>query len=310
MKIASVAWKGFAGLADGSLDLARDGGGVPADLVVVTGPPGAGKTRLLEAIIAGKERVAAYGPRPKLDDVLGKMGTAAKITIDWWLSEEERAFVGAPKPLQTTESIYARSGVAELAPDPAIGVLLERYDHDPRHGKVDYIPADRGLPTYTTSVSNPVYEQRTKRLTRGPDKYGALSKLATDTILGRGDPARSEALAGLFKQLCPHLRLGKVSSTGDLEVEREGRPPTPVSRLSMSEKQAFMLAASMVLVGLNHSILLFDTPELYLSGAEARRRLDVLRGFAPANQWIVATSSEEIVAMADHKSLVRLGGPQ
>jgi hypothetical protein len=309
MRIASVAWKGVAGVADGALDFARDGG-IPADLVVVTGPPGSGKTRLLETIIAGKERVAAYGPRPKLDDLLGREGTAAKIVLDWWLSEDERSFVGVRTPVQTTEAIYARSGVPELAPDPAIGLLLERYDHDPRNGKIDYIPADRGLPSYATSVSDPVYEQRTKRLSRGPDKYAALSKLATDTVLGRGDSARVEALSTLFTKLCPHLRLGKVSSTGDLEIAREGVPPVPVSRLSMSEKQAFMIASSLVLVGVQNSVVLFDTPELFSSGAEARRRLEVMRGFAPTNQWIVATCAEEIVAMADHKSLVRLGGPK
>jgi len=91
---------------------------------------------------------------------------------------------------------------------------------------------------------------------------------------------------------------------------REGSTPRPLSRLSMSEKQAFAIAASMVLVGVQHSVVLFDTPELYLSGAEARRQLEVLRSFAPTNQWIVATCAEEIAAMAAHRNLVRLGAPQ
>ncbi|TKD00953.1 hypothetical protein [Polyangium fumosum] len=310
MRIASVAWKGFAGLADGSLDFARDGG-VPADLIVVTGPPGSGKTRLLEMIIAGKERVAAYGPRPRLDDVLGPAGTAAKISMQWWMSEDEQKFVGVTKPLLSTESIYARSGTVELAPDPAIGVLLERYDHDRQHGKMDYIPADRGLPSYATTVGDPVGDQRRKRLTRGPDKYAGLMKLAEGMILRRADAARTDTLGALFAALCPHLRLSGVGSAGDLEVvSAGGGSPRPLSRLSMSEKQAFAIAASMALVGVHHSVVLFDTPELYLSGAEARRQLEILQSFAPTNQWIVSTCAEEIVAMAAHRNLVRLGAPQ
>lgn len=306
MRIATVAWKGIVGLADGALDFAQDGG-MPSDLVVATGPPGSGKTRLLEVIIAGKEGVAAYGPRPRLDDVLGREGTAAKISMDWWLSEEEQKFVGVTKSVMPTEAIYLRSGLPELAPDPAIGVLLERYDHDPRHGKVDYIPADRGLPSYSTSVGAPEYEQRLKRLSRGPDKYGGLLKIAEDTILRRMDNERIEALGDLFRRLCPHLRLGGVGITRGIEVRREGGGVRSISQLSMSEKQSLAIAASMVLVGVHHSVVLFDTPELYLSGAEARRQLDVLRAFAPSNQWIVATCAEDIVAMAGQRSLVRMG---
>jgi hypothetical protein len=309
MRIASVAWRGFVGLADGALDLARDGG-IPADLVVVTGPPGSGKTRLLEMIIAGKEGVAAYGPRPRLDDVLGKEAAAAKISMEWWLSEDERDFVGVTKAVLSSESIYARSGPIEIAPDPAVGALLERYDHDPRHGKVDYVPADRGLPSYSTAVGDAVFDQRRKRLTRGPDKYAAILKLAEDTILRSSDVARINAFEALFTKLCPHLSLGGVGSAGNLEIVRQGGAVRPVSRLSMSEKQALALAASMVFVGIESSVILFDTPELFLSGAEARRQLEVLRAFAPTNQWIVATCAEEIVAMAAHRNLVRLGAAQ
>jgi hypothetical protein len=309
MRIASVAWKGVAGLADGALDLARDGG-IPADLVVVTGGPGSGKTRLLETIIAGKERVAAYGPRPRLDDLLGKDGTGAKISIEWWMSEEERAFVGVTTPVLPTEAIYERSNTADLAPDPAIGVLLERYDHEMHHGKVDYIPADRALPSYATAVGDPVYDQRRQRLSRGPDKYAGLMKLAEDMIVRRADAGRTGNLEALFTELCPHLQIAGASSAAGLEIVREGSSPLPLSRLSMSEKQAFAIAASMALVGVHNSVVLYDTPELYLSGAEARRQLDVLRAFAPTNQWIVATCAEEIVAMAAQRNQVRLGAQQ
>jgi len=309
MRIAKLTYTGFAGLGDGSLDFARDGG-VPSDVIVVTGPPGSGKTRLLELIIAGKERVAPYGPRPRLDDVIAPGGSAAKIIIDWWLSEEERAFVGVNRPFQTTEAIYARSGPFELAPDPAIGVLLERYDHDPSHGKIDYLPADRGLPSFSTMVSDPVFDQRPKRLARGPDKYAGLVKLASDAILRRTDTPRIDALRALFTELCPHLRLGGVTASGDIEAIRADGSTTPASRLSMSEKQALAIASSLVLVGVHGSIVLYDTPELYLSGAEARRWLEILKNHAPTNQWIVATTADEVVAMTPQKNVVRFGAPR
>ena len=60
MKIARLSTLGVHGLEDATYELTHRDTGVPHSIVVVTGPAASGKTRLLEAIVAGKEGAAPY----------------------------------------------------------------------------------------------------------------------------------------------------------------------------------------------------------------------------------------------------------
>ena len=66
-----------------------------------------------------------------------------------------------------------------------------------------------------------------------------------------------------------------------------------------------MKFATLVFVGLDNSIVLYDTPELHIDGQEAARRLTLLREAFPATQFIVATTSAAVIAAS--QKTVRLG---
>lgn len=301
MKIAALAWRGVAGLTDGGVELVS--GGLPQDLIVVTGPSGSGKSRLLWSIVAAKERLAPYGPGANDESITGGSGNA-KIAVDWWFSEAERSDVGLDGAHHHTEVLFPRAKMPAVQA-PAVNELLSRYSHDRRIGKVDYVPPDRIMPSTASASGDSEFDQKRRRLSRGNEKYAACRRLAVD-IVRRGG-SKADELARLFNALCPHLKLGGVTPTNDLELIRASGRNTFVSRASSSEWDAFALAATIVIVGLHESVILFDTPELHLDGAEAARRVSVLRNAIPTTQLIVATRAEAVVALEGAR-VVELGG--
>lgn len=300
MKIAAVSWRGVAGLADAGVELVTNG--APNDLVVVTGPSGSGKSRLLWSIVAAKERLAPYGPGATDESITGGTGNA-KIAIDWWFSEAERSDVGLEGAHHHTEVLFPNAKMPAVQA-AAVNELLARYSHDRRMGKLDYLPPDRMMPQSASASGDSEFDQKRRRLTRGSEKYAACRRIAVE-IIRRGGP-KAEELTRLFSALCPHLRLGGVTPTNDLELVRASGRSVIVSRASSSEWEAFALAATIVIVGLHESVILYDTPELHLDGAEAARRLQVLRNTLPTTQLIVATKADAVVAMEGAR-VVQLG---
>lgn len=81
-----------------------------------------------------------------------------------------------------------------------------------------------------------------------------------------------------------------------------------MERLSSSERQAVIFAATPVLVGARDSIILIDTPEKHLGAGEASRLVGALRDHLPENQWIVATRDADFIAQnQQHAAVIELG---
>lgn len=299
MKIKSLSWVGVAGLADGNADFGGTASS-PADLVAITGPAGSGKSRLLALIAHTKERLAPYGVLPADESITS---SAAKVAIQWWLSETEQRTTGVPERLVPSEVLYPRPKGLPPLNDPSLIEVLERYSHSPEVGKVDYVPPDRTKPLSSGASGDHIAEQRRKRLASGSDKYASIKQLALQCMRAR-DP-RVPKLRELFSELCEARSLGNPTADGDIEMFTASGGRTPLRHASSSEWEAFAMAATFVLVGLQHSIVLYDTPELYVDGADAAKRLGALRRAAPTTQLIVATRSSAVLEMAT--VVIRLG---
>jgi len=300
MKLAAVSWLGVAGLQDGSADLCD--GGRPADLIAITGAPGTGKSRLLLGIVHAKERLAPYGAGPSDAAITGGGDKAAKVMLRWSLSEAEQAEVGLRQALCDSEALFPAIKGLPVANDPALLELLQRYDHEPSTGKLDYVPPGRALPSSATAAGDFVSELRRKRLSSGSEKYAVIKRLVIEAMRRR-DP-QVQRLRSLFGKLCPGRHLGGVTRDSDIELlSRSGSGA--LGSCSSSEWEAFAVAATLVFVGLDNSIVLYDTPELHIDGQEAARRLTLLREAFPATQFIVATTSAAVIAAS--QKTVRLG---
>jgi len=141
MKIQRATFLGVRGVPDMTLDLTNPRTNALHDVVVFTGPSGSGKTRVLEALIAAKEALGAYGPMTAGAPWIAS-GQAAKIHLTFLLNEEEQRYAGTSQPTQDGEVVF-QPDRAKSEADEGLRAVLERYTHEVGQGKLEYFPSSR-----------------------------------------------------------------------------------------------------------------------------------------------------------------------
>ncbi|MCK6590355.1 MAG: ATP-binding protein [Polyangiaceae bacterium] len=308
MKIARVFTTGVERLSDRQIDLTSPASGAPRDLVVITGPPGCGKTALLDILVAAKETAAPYGARLPWTPRAAPGEAAAKIQIDWVLSPDEIAlFPGEPR--RTLEVIYDAQPAYPPENDAGLIALLQRFDEAPDTGKVEYFHAERRLSGGLRMVSG-VRSERALRLEANDRKYAGIEAFLIDLHLGVDDrPGLRDRFQEAFGALCPRKRWAGISrAAGSPQAVFEGPrgERLGLAELSHSEKQALLFVATFLRVGLSNSVVLIDVPELYLRSEEVVPFVRALAGLGENNQLIVASGSHELIQSVEPGAVVRL----
>jgi hypothetical protein len=287
MKLFGIETFGVRGLADAKHELAS-GPEEAHDLVVVTGPPASGKTRLLELIVAVRQLLAPtdttidQGPwvRP---------GNATARVVAWWsLSPGEQRLVGASSRLARTEIVFGDYDEESL--DPALAFVFERYGHDDETPKVEYFASNRRLDLGGGEIDTSEETQKRFRGTKSPRKYAFLPG-----FLRRMDKATTARVAASLAALSASCRWvgGRLAS--------RGRELGGLHELSGSESEALLFAATSAMLGLSGSIVLIDHPELHGRGALP---LEGLRALGRDNQLVVAAHDPSFAAEHPHARIV------
>jgi hypothetical protein len=309
VKIARVTTQGVRGLPDRTFELTDSSSGRPLDVVLVTGASGSGKTSFLDAIAAAKEDVAPYGPRRSPAALVRRGSAAAKIRIDWWLTDAERARLAVDKSVISSESILSPTIPPSTAHDPRLVTLLGAYDHRRETPKLEYFHEHRTLARGSTGSSalDPA-EQRGLRLGKDLFKYAVLPRYLMELYLD-GPAGAAEFEKG-------YAALNRGRKPGGLRKTHAGREvffvaadgtEVGIEDLSASEQQAVIFAATVQLVGLAGSVLLVDAPEKHLESGAVVPFTFALLELAVDNQLIVATGSAELVRRAAPGSVITLG---
>ncbi|MRG92978.1 AAA family ATPase [Polyangium spumosum] len=305
MKIKRLISNGFRGLPDRTFDFTSPRTGAPADIVVVTGPSGSGKTSLLEAIIAAKEDVGPYGLKRSSNDFVRPGEAAAKVRVDWVLSQEERARVGATGVELSSESIFAPNLFSSIDHDPSLVALLGEYDVDPAVSKVEYFHANRRIPrggAPSIATLGVPEAERLARLTQDDAKYALVSQYIAEANLGlhdKGGTRGAERLAEAFGRLCRTRQLAGVEQVGRAIVPRFADARGTVvglEGLSDTAKQALLFAVTFLRSGIEGSLVLIDTPELHIPEPEVGAFVAALARMGLDNQLVLATGSPGVVA--------------
>ncbi len=291
MKIQRAEVLGVAGVPDLIVDLPVSSSGDPHARVVVTGPSGSGKTRLLEALIAAKEGIRPYGPLAPGAPWI-RSGQAAKIRLTFWLDEDERDFAAASSQVLRAEVIFQPSRVDAEA-DEGLRAVLGRYSQNAAHGKVDYFPAERRIPTFPPFAGLGAGEQRVARLTKDARKYSFVVPFLQTLA---HDAPRRQRFEGALASLSPSCRYVAEPSNDAIPkcFSSRGGEPVTVGQLSHGEADAVIFAATAALIGLDHSLVFLDRPELHADEPEAT--LDALGVLGEANQLWMACSPRTAAA--------------
>jgi hypothetical protein len=304
VRILRLETTGVRGLRDAAWALDPDRGGA-GHVTVVTGPPLSGLTAFLDAIAFGAARLVANGLRPDAAAVVRAGGEAALIRTTYGLDAAERAFGGVVEETLTAEVVFQRSGLGRAHADPALLGLMARYDHAPSTSKVVSIPARRVADGGAPMLSDFESEQRLLHFSPDLGKFAGIPSALLKHASGFGERARFEATARLFGELSGGARLAGVGPVG-LVFELVSGARVQLAQLSFSERNAFVLAAMVVLAGLSSSIVLLDTPEMGLAPGLAARWLDALRKETPDAQWIVATRDPAVLASVPPEAQIAL----
>lgn len=305
MRIVKLETTGVRGLRDASWAIEPERGGA-GHVTVVTGPPQIGLTTFLDAVALSAARLAVGGTTPDAEEALSAGSRAATLRTSWWLDPDERAYGGTTEETLDAEVVFVRNELGRADADPALLGLMSRYDHSPELSKVVPIPARRVTDGAFPAFTDFEVDQQFKRFSAQPERFAALPYALVRHAIGLGERARFEAVQALFRELCDSARLVGVAKTGQLDFSLASGLHVPLARLSFSERNAFVLAAAPVLLGLQRSVVLLDTPELGLAPGVAARWLAALRAHAPEAQWIVASRDPAVVASVDPGARIEL----
>ncbi len=325
MKLLSLTLTNVGGAPNGSYPLTRPGD-APLDLVYVTGPASSGKTAFLEAIVALKESVGAYGAPPNAAKLLRRGARTGRIEGTWLLSAAEMTRAETKQATWTTALDLGSEGVPPFA-DPALREIFGGYSDDPERGKLEYFPSNRRLAERHSTKPPSLDAEAELRPSSDPGKYAFLEAALVDLALSDGLAAVEQAMArGILlrsdqrdslapyrkdiAELAPSIRLVGVDTSGReplLLFERRDGAQLHLHELSDSEKQAVLFAVTFRRIGLSHSIVLVDQPELYLHPDLQTRFVHALGRLGVDNQIFLATGSPEVMRTAAPHEVVHLG---
>lgn len=261
MKIQRATFLGIRGVPDLTLDLVDYRSGLPHDVVILTGPSGSGKTRVLEALIAAKEALGAYGPMTAGAPWLGS-GSAAKIMLTFLLNAEEQQYAGTSSPVQEGEVVFLQDRAKSDA-EEGLRSVLERYSHDSNQGKLEYFPANRRFAAHPPYGGLSAAEQRVSRPGKDVRKFSFVVSFLHSLEYNR---ALADRFANTLAALSPSLRYvpGTSSEGAPRCLSSRGGAPVTYAQISDGEADALIFAATAAAIGLDHSLILVDRPDLHL----------------------------------------------
>ena len=309
VRLRSLSCRNFSGLRDGEYRFHR-ANEAAARSVAIVGKRSSGKTSLLAALRFAKELAGPYGRPPSLEgrarDVRRRVALDLELCIttkSGSIDQRVRFEEGGGDPLREVP--------------PALASLLSRYDHGAPSFKVDYFPADRFLPSWSSPSKPPsALVERARRVSDDPTKYTSLWAWLTDALakerLGRDaatqaagfsfiDDASSllRRLQANFSKLDPGIRIGGLRASGAPFFRDPKGHDLDVDALSGSARHALLFALAYEMVQHQRSVVLVDEPERGCLPDDAGARFNGLLELRRETQLIVATNSFAIAGCSD-----------
>ena len=326
MKLLKLQLENLRGVPDGTYPFLHPARGNPHDLVLITGGSGSGKTSLLGAIATVKELVGGYGPPPDVARLRRSGTTTGSIVATWQLSEQEATRSEIRGDSLVTEVVLA-DGPTPLF-DAPVRSLFAGFSTDVSRGKFELFPASRRISLAPAAPGRPSgFTEPRHRLSSEPSKYhGARAALvemavsaamrAAERLGARGvitrweEPDAFAAIKRSVEGLAPWLRFTGVQQDergARVCFQRDSGAEVELADLSESEQQALLFAVVFDRLGLSRSIVLIDTPELFLPPDEHASFLRTLAGLGADNQIFAATTSPALLEMVSPTQIIRLG---
>ncbi len=283
------------------------------DLVVLAGPNGVGKTRLMQHVLAFLEN-----PNQDLATRLCLEATCDAERAAWG---RDRISTSEPAGLRALKETLKRSrrrrewnsSLLYFDSDRRVGrVMPPKFDWhipDPYKESIGwnstFRPVAKRFEETVHSMFKMVEHQKREIAERAMTKQRAGD---TSMPLDFGDPM--EPFKRVFAQLLAPKTLANLDTSQNqpLQYTVGGRTFT-LQALSSGEREVVTVAFDFLLRGPSHCVVLFDEPELHLHPELAYRLIRTLQTIGENNQFILCTHSADIISSALNGSVVFLAPP-
>jgi len=270
------------------------------NIVIISGANGSGKTRLKEAI------VQTFQGSPQLY-------LKIQATRDDEKDEFEGEFIEIFKK-QQNQKFKSYINNRRFEKSEYFGSLVQidsrrsmrTANCRPVKNQVSD-PDDNGTPSnfYHQNLSerwgsfmNYIHEKVAAYEKKISDAVHANPLLTCEQVL-KNHPHPLEKYKNIFKQLLPEKELEDITpiSAGDFRYKYREDPPLPFDSLSSGEQEIVKVVFDLARKDIQHSIIIFDEPELHLHPTLAFKLVEVLKTIGNnTNQFIFLTHSADLIS--------------
>ncbi len=279
-----------------------------SDLVVIAGPNGVGKTRLVNRLLAhfreeiGKE--VSFVIEATDDGEKSAWGKALLNTATSDDAKRMRSLLQQNKSRRNFKSsvLYYESNRAIQNVKP----LTFQFDYaDPYEEKIGWDFSFHGLANRWQDTQHAIFKKiqsqkmhianRAIQLQR--DGHSSMNLEFSDPL----DPFREA-----FSRLLGPKQLHSADIQNQRLMYSEGEHTREVGSLSSGEREVLTITFDFLLRRPSHCIIFFDEPELHLHPELLARLVSTLRSVGEANQFVLISHSPDIVSSSLNDSVVFL----
>lgn len=278
-----------------------------ADVVVLAGPNGVGKTRLIDGVVS-----AFLNPlrSPKMRLVIE--ATSESEVAAWEQRSLNTAVAGDAQKLtrtlqQNRQRASWKSSVVQFESDRSIQQIQQYsfgWDYtDPFTENFGWDSTFAGLRSRFQDTLHSLFRKvKSHRESISRDAIQLRASGATTMPLDWPDPLA--AFKDAFNQLLAPKRLRDPDpQRQQLEYEVDGQV-RPVSTLSSGEREVVNIVFDFLLRNPQDCVVLFDEPELHLHPELSYRLLQTMRNVGKRNQFIFCTHSPDIITASLDQSVL------
>lgn len=289
------------------------------DLVVIAGPNGVGKTRLVDSML-NYFRAPKPSRRPEYL-------TNPSFIIEATAPSESKAW--SQQELDTTNPQHAatlknflqqrrkRRGFqnsilnyeSNRSIQPVKQSTLRSSHRDPWEEGISSELALGGFSDRWDDTQNAIFKKLDyERTALGNQGFQLWSEGHRSMPLELDDPTKP-FVESFFKLLGPKTLVKPVIGNRRL-MYLDGEQQLNIDSLSSGEQEVLRIAFDFILRNPSHCIVFFDEPELHLHPELLSRLIMTLRGIGESNQFILVTHSAELISSSLDESVIFLTPPR
>lgn len=289
------------------------------DLVVIAGPNGVGKTRLVDGILqyfrhGGQSRRRSHLTNPSfIIEATAKSEREAwgKLELDTTIPEQANALYNSL--LQNRRRRNFRNSILYYESNRTIQQVQPfafQFDlPDPWEEHIPWDIALAGLNNRWQDTQHAIFKKLESQRTSIGNQAIQLRNRGHEVMkLAFNDPMIPFNEA--FSKLLGPKTFAKPEIRNQRLTYMDGELQFDIESLSSGEREVLGIAFDFILRNPSHCIVFFDEPELHLHPELLSRLITTLRSVGESNQFILVTHSAELISSSLDESVIFLTPPK